>query len=290
MPIADEYVDQWFKQGYTIVPKLFDEDTLAEAVAEAHRYFPTWEEYRDNRPRYDSATGQFVFREFPFERTALNLLSVHPDLIDFAERVMGIERLFMTQSVLWSKYPGPDYDQSLHADYMNNTLLWPRSDGPYQQIPMIIYLKDVTPENGPTRVLSKEWDDLSSGPGLRTKEERPELYENEVAVAVPAGSVLIHTMRTLHRGSAMTATEGMRLSLHVVYRGAGHEWMGWRAFPREGPTAGMKSFMEAATPKQRSMIGIPMPGDPYWNDETIMRVGERYPGMDMTPYAEAATA
>lgn len=284
MSVAAEYAHQWFQQGYTIIPSLFDAATLEAAVAEAHRYFPPWEDFSENRPRYEHLRGQFVMREFPFLGSALNLLAVHEDLIDFAEQVTGLEQMFMTQATLWAKYPGVDYDQSLHADYLNNTLLWPRSDGPFQQLPMIIYLKEVTPDLGPTCVLSKEYDDLTSGPGVRAKETHPALYDYEVPVTVPAGSVLIHTMRTLHRGSRMTAGEGMRLSLHVVYRGAGNEFMGWRAFPRHSDEGDLPAFMAVATPRQRSMIGVPPPGHPYWNEETVARVGERYPGMDMDPY------
>jgi ectoine hydroxylase-related dioxygenase (phytanoyl-CoA dioxygenase family) len=289
MAIGEEHVDEWHKQGYTIIPAYFDQDLIAAAVAEARRYFPTYAEFAANRPRYEEMLRQFTWREFPFERTALNLLSVHPDLIDFVERLTGLEQLFMTQSVLWTKYPGPDYDQSLHADYLNNQLLWPRADGPFQQIPIIVYLQDVTVDLGPTCIVSKEYDDLGSGHGIRSREDRPDLYEAEVKAAVPAGSVLVHTMRTLHRGSAMRASEGQRLSLHMVYRGAGNEWMGWKAFPRDAGGQGMADFMVAATPRQRAMIGVPLPGHPYWNEETVLRVGERYPGMDMSPYADALT-
>lgn len=284
MPIGAEHLEHWRKHGYAIIPGLFDQATLAAAVAEAERYFPPWEEFRANRPRYAHLTGQFAQHEFPFDGTALNLLAVHDDLIDFVQRITTMERLFMTQSVLWAKYPGVDYDQQLHADYLNNTLLWPRDDGPYQQIPIIIYLRAVTAELGPTRILSKQYDDLANGPGHRSVEDRPDLYQREVPVIVPAGSVLIHTMRTLHRGSRMTAGEGMRLSLHLVYRGAGNEFMGWQSIPRRGLEPEITSFMVAASPKQRTLIGVPPPGDAYWTDETVYRVGERYPGMDMAVY------
>jgi hypothetical protein len=36
--------------------------------------------------------------------------------------------------------------------------------------------------------------------------------------------------------------------------------------------------------RQRDLFGFPRPGDPYWNDDTLAGVAERYPGIDLTPY------
>lgn len=287
MPIADEHVDHWFKHGYAVVERLFDEETVAAALADAHRYYPPWDDFVANRPRYDHLAAPMVHTMFPFQGTALSLLTVHPDLMDFVQRVTGIERLFMTQGVLWPKYPGTDFDQELHADYQNNTLLWPRTDTPYQQVPIIVYLTDVTIDLGPTHIVSKEHGELGDGPAFRSRAEHPGDYEHEIPVVVPAGSVLIHTMRTLHRGSAMRAKEGMRLTLHTVYRAAGNEFMGFTSFVPSGYQNAIAPFVEAATPRQRSMLGIPLPGDPYWTTETVDGVASRYPGWDMTPYRVA---
>ena len=38
---------------------------------------------------------------------------------------------------------------------------------------------------------------------------------------------------------------------------------------------------------QRTVLGFAAPGDPYWTDETLDAVGQRYPEMDMTPYRDA---
>ena len=42
------------------------------------------------------------------------------------------------------------------------------------------------------------------------------------------------------------------------------------------------------TPRQRDVFGWPPVGDPYWNAQTLDGVGLRYPGLDLSPYAEAA--
>ncbi len=290
MPIHDEHVDHWFKHGYVVISELFDPATVAAARDEAFHYFPPYEEFARNRPRYEHMLVPFAHADFPFDGRVLNQLCVHDDLVDFAERVMGTDELFMTVGALWSKYPGGhDFEQPLHSDHHNNTLLWPRDDGVFAYLPMIIYLSDVTLEDGPTHVLSRQHEDLSDshGLGFRMREERPELYELEEPVVVTAGSVLIYSMRTLHRGSRMLATQAQRLSLHTAFRGAGKEWMGFQSFWQSSSLPAMKQFVTEATPKQRSLLGIPMPGDPYWTEETVLRNSERYPGIDLTPYSDA---
>ena len=43
----------------------------------------------------------------------------------------------------------------------------------------------------------------------------------------------------------------------------------------------------AAKCLQRTVLGFAAPGNAYWTQETIDAVGQRYPGMDMTPYKKA---
>jgi hypothetical protein len=45
-------------------------------------------------------------------------------------------------------------------------------------------------------------------------------------------------------------------------------------------------LLEASTPRQREVFGVPPSGHPYWNAETIRGMAARYPNMDMRPYTE----
>jgi hypothetical protein len=47
-------------------------------------------------------------------------------------------------------------------------------------------------------------------------------------------------------------------------------------------------LLEAASPRQREMFGVPAPEHRYWNAETVAGMAARYPNMDMQPYADAA--
>jgi hypothetical protein len=44
------------------------------------------------------------------------------------------------------------------------------------------------------------------------------------------------------------------------------------------------------TPRVRSLFGWPRPGDPYYTEETLELLAMGYPGMDLSPYAEALAA
>jgi ectoine hydroxylase-related dioxygenase (phytanoyl-CoA dioxygenase family) len=281
--ITAEHVAHWKEHGFVIVEGFLDDDELAAARAGFARHYPTWEEYRDAPDRYRTLGG---WREFPFADTALNNITTHPALIDFVSSTLGTDDVLITQALLWAKYAGVgDWDQRHHMDYGNNTLVVPRDDGEYRQVPMILYYTDVTLDLGPTCVVSQQVRaDRPLWPLSVAREDGPELYEHEVPVAVPAGSLMLYTMQTFHRGTAMTAAEGARFSHHIVWRRAGFEWMGWRAFPREGNDPNMAAWLEQATPRQRSVVGFPPPGHPYWTDETVAGVAARYPGMDMSPY------
>jgi len=78
---------------------------------------------------------------------------------------------------------------------MNNTLVYPRDEGPFAQTGTIVYLSDVTEELAPTCVVSKEHtrEPSSLVPSVRTRERFPVLYEQEVAVTarVPAATVTL---------------------------------------------------------------------------------------------------
>jgi ectoine hydroxylase-related dioxygenase (phytanoyl-CoA dioxygenase family) len=287
MRISDEHVAHWRRHGYVVVPDLLTEAEVAATLANARRYFPTDAEYRAAPERHPNVGG---WRELPFVGDALNDLATHPELVSFAERVIGTNEILVTQAILWGKYAGvDDHEQSLHADFANNTLVHPRDEGPFTQTGTIIYLSDVTDELGPTCVVSKEHtrEPSSLVPRVRTRDQFPFLYEREVAVTVGAGAALLYSMSTFHRGSGFRAATGARFTFHVVFRAKESHWMGWSAWARAGLDPSLQRFIERGTPRQRELLGFPPAGHPYWNEETLAGVAARYPGMDMTPYRKA---
>jgi ectoine hydroxylase-related dioxygenase (phytanoyl-CoA dioxygenase family) len=280
----------WQEHGYVIVQLLGDQEVRA-ALEEIYEYMPPWEEYA-RHPRWYADSVAYRGRRsrtratFPFFGTALNASVLHPELISFAERVIGTDRLMLSHGQLGGKYAGTrNYEQQLHLDYGNNTLVCPKPDAEIVDLPAIIYYTDVTVDLSPTYAVSQTFTrDMPRSPRQRSREEYPELYEKEFPVVVPAGSVLIYSMNTFHRGSALKASEGVRFAQNIGFKRVDTPWCGQVTFQHDGGSAEMNQFLEAATPREREFVGFPAVGDPYWDKGTIANVGSRYPGMDMSPY------
>lgn len=291
MRVTEDHLAHWRQHGYVIVQSFLTPEELEAARADVSRYFPSDEEYRAAPERYPNVSG---IRELPFVGEGLNNLSTHPELSSFAERAIGQRGILLTQAAIFGKYAGVgDQEQELHVDFMNNSLVYPQDGGQFTQTGTIIYLSDVSEELGPTYVLSKEHtrEFPSLVPSTLTPRDGfPDSYEHEIAVTVPAGSVLLYSMSTFHRGSAIRAATGARFTLHVVFRAKESHWMGFSAWARSGGKPDLQRFIEQATPRQRELLGFPEPGNPYWNEEMLAGVAARYPGMDMTPYREALPA
>jgi ectoine hydroxylase-related dioxygenase (phytanoyl-CoA dioxygenase family) len=282
---TDAHLDEWRTKGYVVVEGFLTSEEVERALEDLHTVVPTWEQYRDDRASWPD-TKPLTFLSFPYKAEAVNDLTVHPDLIDFAERALGTDDIVLGHSEVLAKYADEmDFDQGMHADYMNNSLAVPADDD-VDQLASITYYNDVTVDLGPTRVVSFEdsepWRDR---PGW-LRADAPELFEREHSVVVPAGSIVVYTMKTYHRGSAFTATEGARFSHHIAYQRADMTWGGWRSYPQLGQTPSMQALMTRLDPRQRSVIGFPRVGHRYWTPWTIDAVQRRYPDMDMTPYRE----
>jgi ectoine hydroxylase-related dioxygenase (phytanoyl-CoA dioxygenase family) len=289
MRINDSHIEHLLRHGYAIVPNFLRKDELSAARQNMLQYFPTAEELIRTPQRYGAIyeDPEHLQVEFPFAGDALNDIATHPELIAFAEKLLGVRAVMLSQSAIWAKYAGAggDYDQGLHLDYQGNTLVAPRDDGGYRQVNMILYYTDVTPELGPTYVVSQEKTrDLPLWPTHRTRKKSPQLYEHEKPVLAAAGDLLVFSMRTWHRASDITADAGARFSHHFIWRSADHAFQGFHQWSSMGEKPEMQAFIERATPRQREVLGFPRADDPYWNEETLSAVALRYPRMDLSPY------
>jgi hypothetical protein len=151
-----------------------------------------------------------------------------------------------------------------------------------------LYYTEVTPADGPTGVVSTT---VSNGrvlwPDRYARTDWPELYASEQFVTVPAGSMLVYTMRTFHRGTRIKRRSA-RIVHFVDFCVADRPWMGIIGWSRFADSAAWTSFISTATPDDLAPFGVPRPGDPYWDAEALEGVGRRYPGFDLSPYRAAA--
>jgi hypothetical protein len=286
--VDQRHLDHLIEHGFAVVPGFLSADQVRAARADVLKYFPTPGELATTPHRYQAILDdpEHLQVEFPFDADVINYNSVHPDIIDLVERLLGTREILLSQSAIWAKYAGAgSFEQTMHLDYEGNTLVVPRDDGLFRQVNLILYYSDVTADMGPTHVVPQGLTrDLGLWPPFRPRKKWPKLYELEQPILAKAGDMLMFSMRTFHRAGEITAEAGARFTQHLVYRSSQCPFNGYHQYSQFGEKPEITRFVQNASPRQREMLGFPPPGHPYWNDETLKWVAKRYPEMDMAPY------
>ncbi len=289
MHIGDHILDTVRTDGFAVVEGFLSTDELDAARAGLFEEFPHHDEYFADPEQYRHLVKHpFAgLRLGPFDSWPLTRTAFHPDLVNAAERFCGTASLDLYKIELWGKYSGSvDYDQAHHRDFANHSLVVPRRDHRWPQLTTFILLSDVTELDGPTKVIPRSiGDDIALIPHDL---EHGKLFDQEIAITGPAGSIFFYTTDVLHRGSAMTGTERSRFALLADYAPRGNPWMGKMSWPGRANRPAFTTLLANATPRERDLFGFPPPGHEYWNEQTLRDVAARWPGIDMTPYTSPA--
>jgi hypothetical protein len=296
----DEIVATWRTDGFVMLPGHLSSGDLASALAELERMFPTPEGFHDGT---DPRRQRFVVDEFdgidafPFASPAMSLLAVHPRIVELAELLLGRQDLRIYSAEAWAKYTGAtSYDQDLHRDYLNHTVLVPTTAAEYQQVEFFVFLVDVPEDLGPPHLVSRvhtaglpmnpNFYPRTGGSGdFVSSDDNNRLYAVEQSGAGPAGTVIAFSTGTFHRGTALRKPRGARYSMQLTYRPADADWahrMSWASHSHE---PAWYEFVPRATPRQLELFGFPPPGHPFWTPETLKGMQERYPTLDLTPWS-----
>jgi len=285
--VPDAALEEIRERGFALIEEFLAPDELKAAQQALWLHFPKPEDYfadPASHPKY--AMSQFAgVEEFPYRSWDLNRLAFHPDLVDAAERFLGTAQLHLYKVELWAKYADAvNYEQPLHRDYGSHSLVVPRHDGRYQQLTTFIFLSDVGPDDGPTRIVPFERG--KDVPFTPLYLEFGALADAEIPATGPAGSLLAYRTDILHRGSNFNGVGRSRFSLLADYQARGITWGGKMAWPKQAPNRWAKLIPRCSV-RERDLFGFPRPGDDYWTEQTLADVAVRYPGMDVSPYREA---
>jgi len=283
--VPDGNLEEIRENGFTVVEGFLTTEEVDAARAAIFQRYPTPEDYFAAPDDYEWLTkSQFAgLRYFPFWSLDINRLAHHPDLVDAAERLLGSTDLELYKVELWAKYSGAiDYDQRLHRDFGNHSLVVPRRDGAYRQMTTFILLSDVTELDSPTKLVPlQQSQDVPLVPLVLGKGE---LVEHEVTITGPAGSLFVYRTDVLHRGTDFGAPGRYRLTLLADYQVRGPRWAGKMSWPNSANKPEMAEVIVNASVRERDLFGWPRPGDEYWNEQTLADVADRYPGIDISPY------
>jgi hypothetical protein len=290
-PLDARRRDHWHTDGWCVLDEFMTGDDLDAARSDLSSVFPPVEQVLAGSDTFDISWDTSAKPKFPFESTALNRLTVHDRLIDLAEDLLGTPAVRLYQGMVTAKYPGgsSDYEQLLHVDYGNHTLVVPRTDPGYQHLELFVYLSDVNEDTAPTRIVSRRLTgDIPVERTYLSVDEYAPLYRAEVSATGPAGSVLAYRPDVFHRGTSLTSADEARYLLHVAFKPVDTDWLGFHTWPVEAEGLAWHRFVPQASVRQLTVLGFPEPGHPYWNAGTLDGVAARYPGLDMTPWRRSA--
>jgi hypothetical protein len=285
MRISDHHVEEFFRQGFTLVPNFLADDELAAACESLWRIYPRPDEYFADPGAYpELRTGPFAgLNNLPFAQYNLNRLALHDDLAEVARRILDTDDVRLYKAEVWAKYGGEvNYDQNLHRDYGNHMLVVPRADGYGRQLNTYLYLCDVSEDNRTTAVVSVERT-RTIRLGIRRLAPGV-LREAEQRLCGPAGSLVLYSADVFHRGTGLIDPTATRFMMLCDYRRADTQWVSKHAFGHYGNRAEMEELVIRSSPAQRSLLDIPPPGHEYWDTQTLDDMEIRYPGIDTEPY------
>ncbi len=252
--------------------------------------FPTADAFHDG---HDPARNQALVGDeygglvtFPFPSAELNLLAVHPQLVQTARTLLRTDDIRLYSAEAWAKFTGAcDYEQEHHRDFLNHTVVVPSTDPQWRHVELFVFLHDMDETLGPTHAVS-----LTASPDLpdvlhvASRSAYPGLYDAEVSAAGPAGTVLAYRGETLHRATNLIAPRGARYTLHCSFRPAAAEWIGRVGWGDRSFTPHWNPFVARATPEQLTLFGFPPPGHPFWTTQTLALLEARYPELDVRPW------
>jgi hypothetical protein len=292
--LLSEHRAAWDEDGWCVIPAALPEADLHAAQTAVAHLFPTAEEMDSgvSNERTDPwrATSDAKWPEFPYRSRTLSGLPSHDTLLEVASSFLRTDDLRLYMSTVTAKYANQSsgYNQLLHADFPNHSILVPQPDDRYPQLELFVYLTDVTTAGGATRFVSRrKTAHIPVERHTLTYTDYPELYDDPADASGPAGSIVAYRPDVYHRSVDVTTPGVRRIMMHVSYRLADAEWSQYQGWAFTGFSPEWHTFVQAGNPRTLALFGFPKPGHPYWTDETIKRVNARYPGLDMTPWHAA---
>ena len=133
----------------------------------------------------------------------------------------------------------------------------------------------------PELIRTGRWNGNASLTDLRTVPEFPQ----PVPTIAKAGSALFYNSYLVH---AAVPFENKRLQrCFWTLSMAREDNRGWTKLANPwqyGERDFLTPFLESTTPRVRTLLGWPPPGDPYYTDQTIDLLANWFPGMDTDCY------
>lgn len=196
-PTLEEQFEQYQRDGYILLEQVYDAEIMDELRQEFHA------QQRNARLANETEFNSRWFGNM-LERAPglMSRMLLQPQLLDFAERIMG--PYVQLDNLTLTAFPSNDPDKRMqpvnwHRDRWAHLPL-----GVYERpnaINAICYGQDMTDEYGPLRVIPGS----HIIPMTISKEERQKPHPQEVYIYAKAGDVIVTHNGLLHSGTLNTS-------------------------------------------------------------------------------------
>ena len=292
-----DHLKTWEKEGAVLIKSFFTQNEVQNVKNDFEIIFGSHKLKAKKKPlilkegEKDSISKEKQFLNFdniPLNCSkSLNLIALHPSLINFAKKALKTRSIHLYQCQIWAKYTGEaDYDQPFHCDFGNHTLTVPSVKNTQNSVTILLYFSDVTEEHGPMHFVPRHKSIKITEPKIfkdHNKSIQNKLKYLSASSASPAGSIFAYSIDLYHRGTNLIKPYGYRYAIMACYKKSGNDSIGYCSWPWHHKKP-WDIIFNNATPEQLSCLGIPPPGNNFWNEDTIRRNQLRWPGWNMEEY------
>lgn len=309
--LSEYEIKNWKEKGYCVVNNIVNNKMLEKSYNYIQKL------YNENQlVCHDFGSDGKL--DFP-SGTIIDYISLNENIIKCVQQLLDTQNILLVQCDTWGKKGKDDLsdhsnnDQRMHMDYGNNMFLHPSNWYEPEAVAAIIYLSDVKDTLGGTALVPREGEDDSlykfpyiNMPGINEnkfindkrsaeayfKKKKPEiynfrqeLYKKEKILSPNFGDILFYRLDLWHRGTPVKNGK-IRFVMNLLWKKKECFWInqwnpGWTKKMYYGD---IEKLFTKLSPLQRSILGVPLPGDRYWTIEKINFLKVRYPDLDILPY------
>lgn len=322
MQLTAEQLATWKRDGSLVVPDVFPPESVTAALlAIEHNAYGglTYAEYRAKWDQNPEAIRQIYEKVSPLQRLAgpfgkalhfptgleaVDRLLENDDYIDIACQLLGTSeirlgygQIFLREGLTDTRYSENPWE-GYHIDNGTNSQLPPHPDWErYHYVLSGVILHDIDEDGAPMLVCPGSQRQLASlfgrhqgragGVGFADIRQFKELAKPQPVIA-KAGGVAFRSSYLVHAAQPFANKNKQRAWMGFHFHRADNA--DWCKTTRSVPgwtTAEYVNFVAKTTPRVRRLLGWPLPGDPYYTEETLQRLAYAYPGLDLTLYQRA---
>ena len=299
-------VNQWKNNGYVIKSNIIENNLITKSIeflksTDCENMFVN--EFGSNNNQLEFPTGFIIDK-----------ITINQNIIKCVKQLLNTDDILLAQSDAWRKTDknSLNSDQRMHMDYGNNTFLHPSDWNMPETVAIIIYFSDINDTGGGTAIVPRQNDDdeLYKAPYVNMPgygnlkfynnksqaEEylskfngigkfRNKLYDREIITKPKEGDILFYRLDTWHRGTPLFKGKA-RYVMNLLFKKKECYWINyWNiGLTRKMYDGFLEKMFTEMTPEQRSVLGVPKPGDKYWTLEKLEYLKARYPNINIQPY------